>query len=266
MGSMVDWGAGCYEHTAAELEPASVALIDVAQPAAGERVLDIACGTGNAALLAARRGAHVVGVDSAPRLLEVARERAHADGLEAEFREGDLMDLPVAADSADLVVSVFGVTFAPDPLAALREVARVTVAGGRVLITAWVPAGPINDMLAAMGRVVSRITAAPPAPRFAWSDAAAVRAAAREAGLSLETTTAAALAIRADSVQAYVERGREHPMFVSMQRVLERAGADAELRGAISDVLGEANEDPGAFLVHSPYVMHELRARPSAGA
>jgi SAM-dependent methyltransferase len=257
---MVDWGAGRYEHTAAELEPVSVAVVDAAQPSAGDRVLDIACGTGNAALIAAECGARVVGVDSAPRLLGVARERARSRDLEVDFREGDLLQLPVADDSADVVLSVFGIIFARDPVAALREVARAAAPGARVFLTAWVPAGPINDMLTAMGRVVSRLTEAPSLPRFAWSDAGTVEAVVREAGLTLSATTPGRLAIRADSPEDYVQRGREHPMSLSVQAALDRADADAEVRGAMTDVLREANEDPAAFLVHSPYVVHQLRA------
>jgi ubiquinone/menaquinone biosynthesis C-methylase UbiE len=74
--AMVDWNAGNYERTADELEPVARAVVEQAEPLSGERVLDLACGTGNAALLATSRGARVVGVDSAPRLLSVARERA----------------------------------------------------------------------------------------------------------------------------------------------------------------------------------------------
>lgn len=256
---MVDWDAGCYERTAAELEPAARAVVEAAAPRPDERVLDLACGTGNAALLAAARGARVTGVDAAPRLLGVARDRARSQRLDVEFLQGDLLQVPVQDDAADVVLSVFGLIFAPDPARALQEVARAAAPGARVFISAWIPAGPINDMLAAMGRVVARVTEAPPPRRFAWSDAAAVDAAARDAGLELQATTPAELAIRAESPEAYVTGGQEHPMSLGVRPVLERAGADAEARGAMLAVLHEANEDPGAFLVHSPYVMHELR-------
>jgi SAM-dependent methyltransferase len=257
---MVDWGAGCYERTASELEPVAAAVVDAALPQPGERVLDLACGTGNAALLAAARGAHVVGVDAAPRLLEVARGRAGELGVEAEFREGDLLELPVPDGSADVVLSVFGLIFAPDPALAMGEVARVAAPGARVYLSAWIPAGPLNAMLAAMGRVLARVSQAPPPERFAWSDSAAVESVAAGAGLSLHGTTRAELAIRDASPEAYVTGSREHPMSHAVQPVLEQAGVDAEARGAMIDALREANEDPGGFLVHSPYVVHELRA------
>jgi SAM-dependent methyltransferase len=259
---MVDWDAGCYERTAAELEPVARAVVDAARPHPDERVLDLACGTGNAALLAAACGARVIGVDTAPRLLEVARERARSLNVaaQAEFREGDLQELPVANGSADVIVSVFGLIFAPDPARALQEVARAAAPAARVFLSAWVPAGPLNDMLAAMGQVLARVTEAPPPQRFAWSDPAAVEAVAREAGLALHATTRAELAIRDDSPEAYVTGTQEHPMALGVRPVLERAGADAEVRGAMIAVLREANEDPAGFLVHSPYVVHELRA------
>ncbi len=260
VGDMVDWDAGCYERTAAELEPVARAVVDAAQPRRDERVLDLACGTGNAALLAAAGGAGVAGVDAAPRLLDVARERARSLGLDVEFLQGDLLDLPVADGSADVVLSVFGLIFAPDPARALNEVARAAAPGARAFLSAWIPAGPINDMLAAMGRVLARVTQAPPSPRFAWSDAAAVAAVARDAGLTLEATTRSELAIRDASPEAYVTGGQEHPMALGVRPALEQAGVDAEARGAMLDVLREANEDPGGFLVHSPYVVHELRA------
>jgi SAM-dependent methyltransferase len=258
-GTMVDWDAGRYERTAAELEPVARAVVDAAQPRPGERVLDLACGTGNAALLAAQRGAGVIGVDAAPRLLEVARERARSLDVAAEFREGDLGMLPVPDGAADVVLSVFGLIFAAERVRAMEEVARTSAPGARVFITAWIPEGPIQDMVAAMRRVVARVTEAPPAPRFAWSDAPAVEALAREAGLMLQSTTEAELAIRAASPEAYADAGREHPMWRAAAPVLEQAGADAEASGAMLAVLREANEDPGGFLIHTPYVVHELR-------
>jgi SAM-dependent methyltransferase len=257
---MVDWGAGCYERTADELEPVSRAVVGAAQPHASESVLDLACGTGNAALLVAARGAHVIGVDAAPRLLDVARQRALSLNVEAEFLQGDLLELPIADCSADVVISVFGLIFAPDPARALAEVARVAAPGARVLLSAWIPAGPINDMLAALGRVVVRVTQAPPPQRFPWSDPTAVEAAAGAAGLSLYATTRAELAIRDASPEAYVTHGQEHPMALAVRPLLEQAAVDAEARGAMIAVVREANEDPGGFLVHSPYVVYELRA------
>jgi ubiquinone/menaquinone biosynthesis C-methylase UbiE len=113
---MLDWGAGSYERTAAELEPVSSRVVqELAGPLGGAAVLDVACGTGNAALLAAAAGARVAAVDAAPRLLEVARRRAKDASLNVDFRLGDMLALPVADHDADLVVSVFGVIFAPDP-------------------------------------------------------------------------------------------------------------------------------------------------------
>lgn len=256
---MVDWGAGAYETSAAELEPVASAVVSRAALAPGDDVLDLACGTGNAALLAAALGARVVGVDSAPRLLGVARERARDVGIEVDLREGDLLALPLDDASVDVVLSVFGVIFAADPARALREVGRVLRAGGRVLLTAWVPAGPIDAALAAMNRIVGRITQASPRERFAWSDAAAVGAVAAQAGLVPESTTRAELAIRGSSPEAYVAVGQEHPMALAVRPLLQQAGAESEVRDAMLAVLREANEDPNGFLVHSPYVLHVLR-------
>lgn len=257
---MVDWGAGNYDRTAAELEPVALAVVERAALRPGEDVIDLACGTGNAALLAAACGARVIGVDAAPRLLGIARDRARAHGVEVDFREGDLLDLPVSDGAADVILSVFGVIFASDPSGALRELARVMRSGGRMLLSAWIPAGPIDAMLGAMGRILGRVTQAPPPLRFPWADPAAVGPLASEAGLELQTTTSAELAIRDSSPEAYVAAGQEHPMAVAVRPVLQRAGARSEVQQAMTAVLREANEDSEAFLVHSPYVVHELRA------
>ena len=255
---MVDWSAGKYETTAAELEPVARTVVEEAALIAGEDVLDLACGTGNAALLAATLGANVIGVDAASRLLEVASTRAKDLGVKLEFREGDLGDLPVDDASVDVVLSVFGVIFAPDPTRALREIARALRPGGRVLVSAWVTAEPIDAMLGAMGRVMSRGAEAPPTQRFTWSDAAAVGVLASKVGLALKSTTPGELAIRATSPEAYVMSGEEHPMAVAALQAMPPEVA-IEVQGAMTAVLREANEDPTAFLVHSPYVVHTLR-------
>jgi ubiquinone/menaquinone biosynthesis C-methylase UbiE len=109
----LDWGLGNYEQTAAQLLPAARVVVDRAAPTPDERVVDVGCGTGNAALLAAARGARAIGVDPATRLLEVARDAAAARGLNATFALGDAESLPVDDRAADVVLSVFGVIFAP---------------------------------------------------------------------------------------------------------------------------------------------------------
>src|SRR3954454_8693421 len=111
----IDWSLGHYEDTATRLAAAARAAVERAAPTAGERVVDVGCGTGNGALLAAERGATVTGVDPAQRLLEVARARAAARGVEATFMLGHAAALPLADGAADALLSVFGVTFAPDP-------------------------------------------------------------------------------------------------------------------------------------------------------
>src|SRR6185437_7039067 len=117
--------------TAAELEPAAAHLVSLARVLAGERVLDIATGTGNAALAAAREGATATGMDAAPRLIEVARQRAASDRLDASFVVGDLHELPFESGSFDCVVSVFGIIFAADPQRAVAELMRVLAPSGR---------------------------------------------------------------------------------------------------------------------------------------
>ncbi|MEA2198409.1 MAG: hypothetical protein QOJ25_2460 [Solirubrobacteraceae bacterium] len=203
----------------------------------------------------------MAGIDASARLLEVARSRARTQGVDVDFREGDLLELPLPDGAADVVLSVFGVIFASDPAKALREVERVLRHDGRVLLSAWIPAGPIDAMLAAMGRILGRVSQAPPAQRFPWSDPGALGPLAAREGLALEATTTAELTIRDSSPEAYVLAGQEHPMALAVRPVIEHAGVGAEVQEAMTAVLRKANEDPEGFLVHSPYVVHELHAR-----
>lgn len=223
---MLDWGVGEYEQTAVELEPVAELVVDMARLSPGEGVIDLACGTGNAALLAAERGARVIGIDGAGRLIEVARQRAREQRLEVDFLDGNLLHLPLREAAADVVISVFGVIFASDPVAGLREVPRVAPG--------------------------------PPANRFPWYDPDALAPVARAAGLELRSTQASTLAIRGSSPEAYLARARLDPRAVATAPIIERAGVQDEVQEAMSAVLRDANEDPDAFLVHTPYVVHEF--------
>jgi len=123
-----------------------------------ERVLDVACGTGNLALPAARVGARVTGIDIAPALVAQLAKRAAAEGLVVDGREGDAEALPFADGSFDTVVTMFGAMFAAHPQRAADEMVRVTRSGGRIAMANWTPEGFIGKML----RVTVRYVPPPP--------------------------------------------------------------------------------------------------------
>ena len=121
----------------------------------GMRVLDVACGTGNLALPAARLGAVVTGVDIAPNLIEQARENAKREGLTVQFDEGDAENLPYADASFDAVITMFGAMFTPRPELTAAELKRVVRPGGVIAMANWTPAGFIGQMFKLVGSHVS---------------------------------------------------------------------------------------------------------------
>lgn len=140
------WASGDYHMIGTQILIVSEMLIEALDVHSTERVLDVATGSGNAALAAARRGCSVVGVDYVPALLARARRRAEAEGLVAEFVEGDAEALPFKDGSFDVVSSVFGSMFAPNQEQAASELARVCRPGGRVGIVAHTPDGFIGNL------------------------------------------------------------------------------------------------------------------------
>jgi ubiquinone/menaquinone biosynthesis C-methylase UbiE len=152
------WAAGDYSVIALSLMPAAELLVASADPHAGQRVLDVACGSGNVALVAARRYCQVSGVDYVPSLVERARARAAAEQVEVRFVEGDAQNLPFENAAFDYVFSAFGVMFAPDQDKAAHELARVCRPGGCIALASWIPEGQAGELF----RIVSSY--APPAP------------------------------------------------------------------------------------------------------
>src|SRR3954452_8815946 len=122
------------------------------------KVLDVACGTGNLALPAAKTGASVTGVDIAPNLVEQARQNAQAAGLNAKFDEGDAEALPYADASFDAVVTMFGAMFAPRPELVAAELKRVCRPGGFIAMANWTPGGFIGQMF----KITSKHVPPPP--------------------------------------------------------------------------------------------------------
>jgi ubiquinone/menaquinone biosynthesis C-methylase UbiE len=140
------WSSGDFSVVAARIVLVSEQLADSADLRPGWRVLDVACGNGNATLAAARSGTHSLGVDYVPSLLEDGRARAVAEGLDVEFRLGDAQDLPVDDHSMDAVLSVFGTMFAPDHQQTADEIVRVARPGATVGLASWTPTGFIGQM------------------------------------------------------------------------------------------------------------------------
>ena len=140
------WGSAPFEHVAETIADVHDAVVEAAGPAEGKQWLDVACGTGDLAVRAARNGADVVGVDFAPPLVETAKKRASEAGLSIDFRVGDAEALPFDDASFDVVISTFGVMFAPDQSRTAGELARVTRPGGRLALATWMPDGGIGKM------------------------------------------------------------------------------------------------------------------------
>jgi ubiquinone/menaquinone biosynthesis C-methylase UbiE len=133
------WALGDYAELARLIEPAALAVVDACAVSAGQEVLDVAAGNGNAALAAARKGARVVASDLTPAMLELGRRRSGQEGLGVEWVEADAEELPFAEGRFDCVVSVFGAMLAPRPHRAAAELFRVTRPGGTVGMANWTP-------------------------------------------------------------------------------------------------------------------------------
>ncbi len=141
------WSSGDYAVIGTTLQIVGEQLCETVDLRAGSRVLDVAAGNGNATIAAARRFAHVTSTDYVGQLLERARERAAADRLDVTFEIADAEALPYSDGSFDVVLSTFGVMFAPDQPQAAREMLRVVRSGGRIGVASWTPQGFIGQLL-----------------------------------------------------------------------------------------------------------------------
>ena len=148
------WIAGDFGQIARYYASQAEAFVNRLNLKPGTKVLDVACGTGNLSLPAARAGAIVTGVDIAPNLVEQARENAKGEGLNIKFDEGDAEALPYEDASFDAVITMFGAMFAPRPELVAAELKRVCRPGGLIAMANWTPAGFIGQMFKTTGKHV----------------------------------------------------------------------------------------------------------------
>ncbi|MFL6710908.1 MAG: class I SAM-dependent methyltransferase [Massilia sp.] len=146
------WASGDFAIIGVTLQIVGESLAEAADIRAGEHVIDIAAGNGNASLAAARRFARVISTDYVPELLDKGRLRAAAEGLTVQFQEADAEALPFADGSFDVALSSFGVMFAPDQARAAAEILRVVRPGGRIAMANWTPEGFVGQLFKTIGR------------------------------------------------------------------------------------------------------------------
>jgi SAM-dependent methyltransferase len=247
------WMAGDFgkiaEYTAKDAE----AFVEVLDVRPGMQVLDVACGTGNLAIPAARKGARVTGVDIATNLLAQARSRAEAEGLKVAFEEGDAEQLRFPDAQFDLVMSMFGAMFAPDPDRVASELARVCKHGGRIAMANWTPEGFTGRMF----RLSSRHLPPPvelPAPTL-WGDEAVARLRLSANGVEVKSTRRTIVFDYPFSPREVVQFFREHfgPTKVAFSR-LDAAAQDA-FRNDLENLWSQHNQaNDGTTLIQNEYL------------
>lgn len=230
-------------------------LVDRVGVEPGERVLDVACGTGNAALRAAAAGGRVVGVDLTPELLEVAGRLGAEAGLEVEWVVGDAEALPADDASFDVVLSSFGCMFAPSHELAARELARVLHPGGRLALASWSP----ESSIAELGRIVISHLPPPPEPSqppFLWGSEAHVRELFAGSGIELRLEREVVEFSFDSREQALAAYETDWGPFVKARELLEPEGAWPEVRAELAEVLARHGSEsdvgftyPGEYLV-----------------
>jgi SAM-dependent methyltransferase len=254
-GQRTMWTAGDYAEVALRIVSVGEYVAERAGAAPGVELLDVATGTGNVSVPAAKAGAAVTGLDLTPKLLEEQRERASAEGISVELVEGDAEALPFADASFDRVTSCFGVMFAPRHAIAAAELVRVTRPGGEIVVAAWEPAGFVGRLF----QISASYMPPPPEgfqPPVMWGTEEHIRDLFAPSGaeLSFEHRT---VPFGHDSAEAWMERDeRILGPTVLAKAVLEEQGRYGELRRELLELHEEVNEaGDGSFLARAEYLV-----------
>jgi SAM-dependent methyltransferase len=251
------WGAGDYAELSQHIADVGERVVRRAGVDSGMSVLDVACGTGNAALPAARAGASVTGLDLVPELLAAGREKAAATGLEIEWVEGDAEQLPFEDGRFDRVFSTFGHMFAPRHGRVADEMARVCREGGVIATCTWTSEGTVGDVFRASA------TYLPPPPDYAsppilWGAEEHVREMFGDAATDFEFERHVSM-IEWDSTEGFADyfMDRFGPFVTARNMLGERFG---EMRQEIVAVWNRANEaDDGSLRLPQEYLLSVVR-------
>jgi len=247
------WMAGNYDYFSRFMESSAVEFLDRLPLRGTDQFLDVACGSGQLALLAARKGARVTGVDIATNWIEAARGRAASEGLAAQFDQGDAEELPYADERFDIVATIFGAMFAPRPERVAHELVRVCRSGGTIAMANWTKEGFIGRMF----QIISKFIAPPGMPSpLLWGDESAVRQRFGDAVSHLQLTRVEYRFDYPFSAEAVVDFFREHygpanRAFAALSETDQLA-----LRNALIDLWSGANEsrDARRTLVRAEYL------------
>ena len=246
------WGTGDYAVIGTTLQIVGETLAEACDLKTDERVLDVAAGNGNATLAAARRGCLVTSTDYVGSLLERGAERAHAERLEVNFQVADAEALPFGDASFDVVLSTFGVMFAPNHAACASEMARVVHKGGRIGLANWTPDSLIGRMFKVLGKY-----APPPAgvqPPSLWGTEAHVRALFGNTAAAVQATPKQ-FAFRYRSAAHFIEVFRTWYGPVNKAFAAQTPEKAKELASDLTELLNSMNRaGPASLVVPSEYL------------
>ncbi len=251
------WASGDYAAVGTTLQIVGETLAEAADIRAGQAVLDVAAGNGNASLAAARRGALVTSTDYMQALLDKGRARAQAEELAVQFRLADAEALPLEDGSFDTVLSTFGVMFTPDQQRAAHELARVCKPGGKIGLANWTPTGFIGELFKVIGRHLP-----PPAgvkPASLWGTEERLRELFGERSASLQTQREH-FVFRYRTPQHWLDTFRTY--YGPLQKAFAALGAEQQeaLAAELIGLVQRFNRaDDGAMVVPSEYLVVVIR-------
>lgn len=242
------WEQGDFTRIAETMRHSGESFVAALELGEGMEVLDLGCGDGTTAIPAAKTGARVIGVDIAANLVAAGKRRAKARGLRSvRFVQGDACDLAMLADNRfDVVVSVFGAMFAPDPMAVTREMVRVTKPGGRIVMGNWIPGDP--TLVAQILRIGGGFVPPPPAgfiSPMTWGDDAIVRERFAVAGIAPDAITCTRQEWQfryGGPPDAFLRLFRDwYGPTMNAYAAARAAGREEELDAALSDLFAQQN-------------------------